>query len=145
MEKVGRNGRSIVLLFIEFFSLTHFCWNLIFKVLAYRLFVKAMFFFVSKIYCRSVKLLNSNGYLIKETLTKLDFRDMDNRFFFCILYYCLRQSGFIVLYVWEIVTRKNLTIFEGCHFSRFYIIDLVDFCENRDKKYQFGPILFQSR
>ena len=52
-----------------------------------------------------------------------------------------RQGGFIVPYVWEIVVRKNLTIFEGCHFPRFYIIDLIKFRENRDKEFQFGPIL----
>ena len=30
-----------------------------------------------------------------------------------------RQGDFIVLYVWEIVVRKNLTNFEGWHFTRF--------------------------
>ena len=33
-----------------------------------------------------------------------------------------RQGGFMISYVWEIVVRKNLTIFEGCHFARFYIL-----------------------
>ena len=46
-----------------------------------------------------------------------------------------RQGGCIVPYVWEIVAGKNLTIFEGCHFPRFYIMDLIEFCENQDKKF----------
>ena len=66
----------------------------------------------------------------------------------CFSYYyyviAARHGGFIVPYVWEIVVRKNLTIFEGCHFPRYYIIDLIEFCENRDKEFQFGPMLFQS-
>ena len=33
-----------------------------------------------------------------------------------------RQGGFIVPYVWEIVVRKHVTNFEGCHFARFYIL-----------------------
>ena len=32
------------------------------------------------------------------------------------------QGGFIVTLVWEIVGRKNLTIFKGCHHSRFFIM-----------------------
>ena len=32
------------------------------------------------------------------------------------------QGGFIALHVWEIVGRKNLTIFRGCHYSRFNIM-----------------------
>ena len=55
-----------------------------------------------------------------------------------------RQGGFIVPYVWEIVVSKNVTIFEGCHFPRFYTIDLIESSENRDKEFQFGPMLFQS-
>ena len=33
-----------------------------------------------------------------------------------------RQGGFIVPYVREIVVRKNVANFEGCHFARFYIL-----------------------
>ena len=54
------------------------------------------------------------------------------------------QGGFIVPYIWEIVVRKILTIFEGCHFPQVYIIDLIEFSENWDKDFQFGPMLFQS-
>ena len=32
------------------------------------------------------------------------------------------QGGFIVPHVWEIVVRKNLSIFKGCHYSWFYIM-----------------------
>ena len=55
-----------------------------------------------------------------------------------------RQGGFVVPYVWEIVVRKDFTILEGCHFPWFYIIDLIEFSENRDKEFQFGPMFFQS-
>ena len=55
---------------------------------------------------------------------------------------CPRKGGFIVSYVWEIAVRKSLTIFEGCHFLRFYIIDLTEFSENRDKEFQFGSMIF---
>ena len=44
-----------------------------------------------------------------------------------------RQGGLIVPYVREIAIRKNLTIFEGCHFPRFCIIHLTESPENRDK------------
>ena len=43
------------------------------------------------------------------------------------------QGGFTVSYVLEIVVRKNLTNFEGCHFPQLYIVDLIEFSENRDK------------
>ena len=46
-----------------------------------------------------------------------------------------RQGGFIVRYVWEKVVWKNLTIFEDSHFPRFYIIELIEFAENRDKEF----------
>ena len=32
------------------------------------------------------------------------------------------EGGFMGPHVWEIVGRKNLTIFKGCHYSRFYIM-----------------------
>ena len=35
----------------------------------------------------------------------------------------------------ETFSKKHLTIFEGCHFPRFYIIDLIEFSENRDKDF----------
>ena len=31
-------------------------------------------------------------------------------------------GGFIVPHIREVVVRKNLTIFEGCHFAQFYIL-----------------------
>ena len=32
------------------------------------------------------------------------------------------QGGFIAPHVSEIVGRKNLTIFKGCHYSRLYLM-----------------------
>ena len=49
-----------------------------------------------------------------------------------------RQSNFIVLYVWEIVVRKNLTNFEGCHFARFYILIWWSFAKIETKNFNSG-------
>ena len=61
---------------------------------------------------------------------------------YMFVFIAARQGGFIVSYVRKIVVRKNITIFEGCHFPRFYINDLTELPENRDKEFQFGPMLF---
>ena len=37
------------------------------------------------------------------------------------------QGGFIAPHVWEIVGRKNLTIFKGCDYSRFYVMISLSF------------------
>ena len=39
----------------------------------------------------------------------------------------------IVPHVWETVVRKNLTIFEGCHFTRFYILIWQSFRKSRQR------------
>ena len=61
---------------------------------------------------------------------------------YMFVFIAARQGGFIVSYVRKIVVRKNITILEGCHFPRFYINDLTELPENRDKEFQFGPMLF---
>ena len=43
------------------------------------------------------------------------------------------QGDFIVLYVWEIVVRKNLTNFEGWHFTRFIFWSDGDFRKLRQR------------
>ena len=43
-----------------------------------------------------------------------------------LLLIAAQQGGFIVMYLWEVVVRKNLTIFEDFHFE-----------------FQFGLMLFQ--
>ena len=43
------------------------------------------------------------------------------------------------LHVWEVVNRKNLTIFKGCHYSRFGIIIFLKFLENWNKEFKLGP------
>ena len=42
-------------------------------------------------------------------------------------------GGFIAPHVWEIVCRKNLTIFKGCHYFRFYIAISLSFQEIETK------------
>ena len=53
------------------------------------------------------------------------------------------QVGFIVPYVREIVVRKNLTNFEGCHFARFYILIRWSFPKIETKNFNSGPCLFK--
>ena len=53
------------------------------------------------------------------------------------------QGGFIVPYVWEIVVRKNLTNFEGCHFARFYILIWWTFPKIKTKNFNSGPCFFK--
>ena len=50
---------------------------------------------------------------------------------------------FIVLYVWEIVVRKNLTNFEGCHFAQFYILIWWSFPKIEPKSFNSGPCFFK--
>ena len=54
-----------------------------------------------------------------------------------------RQGGFIVLHLWEIVARKNLTIFEGCHFARFYILIWWSFPRIGTKNFNSDPCFFK--
>ena len=54
-----------------------------------------------------------------------------------------RRGGFIVPYVWEIVVRKNLINFEGCHFARFYILIWWSFPKIETKNFNSGPCFFK--
>ena len=54
-----------------------------------------------------------------------------------------RQGGFIVPYVWEIVVRKHVTNFEGCHFARFYILIWWSFPKIETKNFNLGPYFFK--
>ena len=54
-----------------------------------------------------------------------------------------RQGGFIVPYVWEIVVRKHVTNFEGCHFARFYILIWWSFPKIETKSFNSGPCFFK--
>ena len=49
------------------------------------------------------------------------------------------QGGFIAPHVWEIVCRKNLTIFKGCHYSRFYIMISLSFQKIETKNLNSDP------
>ena len=49
------------------------------------------------------------------------------------------QGGFIAQYIWEIVGRKNLTIFKGCYYSRFYIMISLSFRKVETKNLNSDP------
>ena len=49
------------------------------------------------------------------------------------------QGGFIVPHIWEIVVRKNLTIFKGCHYSWFYIMISSSFREIETTNLNLDP------
>ena len=51
------------------------------------------------------------------------------------------SSGFIVPYVYEIVT--NLTNFEGCHFAGFYILISWSFPKIETKNFNSGSCFFK--
>ena len=53
-----------------------------------------------------------------------------------------RQDGFMFPYVWEIKVRKNLRIFEGCHFPRFYILIWSSFRKIETKDLNSDPCFF---
>ena len=52
------------------------------------------------------------------------------------------QGGFIAPHVWEIVCRKNLTIFKGYHYSRFYIMISLSFWKMETKNLNLNPGYF---
>ena len=54
-----------------------------------------------------------------------------------------RQGGFIVPHVWEIVARKNLATFKGCHFARFYILIWWSFLKIETKNFNSDPCFFK--
>ena len=49
------------------------------------------------------------------------------------------QCGFIAPHVWEIVCTKNITIFKGCHYSRFYIMISLNFQKMETKNLNSDP------
>ena len=49
------------------------------------------------------------------------------------------QSGFTAPHVREIVGRKNLTIFKGCHYSRSYMIIFSSFQKIETKNLNSDP------
>ena len=53
------------------------------------------------------------------------------------------QGGFIVPYVWEIVVRKNVTNFEGCHFAWFNIFIWWSFPKIETKNFKSVSCFFK--
>ena len=49
------------------------------------------------------------------------------------------QGSFIGPHVWEIEGRNNLTIFKGCHYSRFYIMISLSFRKIETKNLNSDP------
>ena len=90
----------------------------------------------------------SNYFFIPEFFISLPelFKNNSNinKFLLCMkLLIAARQGGFIVPYVWEIVVRKNLTNFEGCHFARFYILIWWSFPKIETKNFNSGSCFFK--
>ena len=54
------------------------------------------------------------------------------------------SRSFIAPHVWEIVGRKNLTIFKGCHYSRFFMIISSSFLKIESKKWNSDPCILIS-
>ena len=52
------------------------------------------------------------------------------------------QGGFIAPHVWEIVRRKNLTIFKMLPLFAILYKDFLNFSENRGKELKLGPMYF---
>ena len=51
------------------------------------------------------------------------------------------QGDLIAPQVWEIVGRKNLAIFKGCHYSRWLLNDdFLKFLKNQDKEFKLRSI-----
>ena len=50
--------------------------------------------------------------------------------------------GFIVPYIMEISARKNVTIFEGCHFPRFDILIPTSFWKIETQNIKSDPCIF---
>ena len=48
-------------------------------------------------------------------------------------------TGFIARHVGEIVCRKNLTIFKGCHYSRLYVMSSLSFQKIDTKNVNSNP------
>ena len=49
------------------------------------------------------------------------------------------QGGFIASHIWEIVGRKNLTIFKGCCYSPFCLMILSTFWKTKTKNLNSDP------
>ena len=58
-------------------------------------------------------------------------------------FYCCPPGCFIVPHKWEIVVRKNLTIFEGCYFAGFYILIWWSFPKIEAKNFNSGSCFFK--
>ena len=61
-KKKAKSWRKRIFLSIEHFSLIPLYGYLIFKILVFGFFFKAKSFFISRIYCRLVKFLNTNRH-----------------------------------------------------------------------------------
>ena len=51
------------------------------------------------------------------------------------------QGSLTASHVWEIVCRQNLTIFKGCHYSRFYITISLSFQKIETKNLNSDPCI----
>ena len=86
-----KNWRSLTFSSIEHFGLTPFVEIQFSNFQHFEFFAKAKFFSISRIYCKSVKFLNSNEYRTKQVLVNPEFRDMDYSLF-CITHVIIITS-----------------------------------------------------
>ena len=63
----------------------------------------------------------------------------EGKIFRCVRLIAAPQGGFIAPHVWEIVCRKNVTIFKCCHYSRFYITISISFWKIETKNLNSDP------
>ena len=61
--------------------------------------------------------------------------------FFMIYVITTPQDGFIAPHVWEIVGTKNLTIFKGCQYFRFYMMISSNFWSIEQKNLNSNPCI----
>ena len=69
---------------------------------------------------------------------KFEIKPCVENFVLCILI-AAPQDGFIAPHVWEIVCRKNLTTFNGCHCSQLYIMISLSFRKIETKNLNSDP------
>ena len=102
-------------------------------------------------YLKFMKIMTSQVNSCWKCLEKHPWKSMTSELFWAYFFsspnlkqfIAARQGGFIVPYVWEIVVRKNLTNFEGCHFARFYILIWWSFPKIETKNFNSGSCFFK--
>ena len=72
-------------------------------------------------------------------ITSLKLKNAILHFYMFSFFIAALQGGFIAPHLWEIACRKNLTIFKGCHYSRFYTMISLSFQKIETKNLKSNP------